>query len=167
MKLSFSQNSEHLKKRLSCLRYLLTHQVNVGLTSSASDRSRFLLAIHTHGAPVMHIPPRPVVAPALADEEVRQSMAAALNEACESALSGDLAGTQSGLEEAGRLGAEGIRAYIDRGIPPPNSPVTLNGGWIYNPVARKGVYVRCKNGDTPLKDTGALYRDFDFEITER
>ena len=53
------------------------------------------------------------------------------------------------------------------GIDPPNSPVTLSGGWIYNRVAKKGVLVKPKNGSTPLKDTGALYSDFDYEITER
>ena len=86
---------------------------------------------------------------------------------CKAAFDGDMSGTQKGLEEAGQRGADGIREYIDEGIPPPNSPVTLSGGWIYNRVAKKGVLVSGKNGDTPMKDTGALYNDFDWEITER
>ena len=60
-----------------------------------------------------------------------------------------------------------IREYIDEGIAPPNSPVTLSGGWIYNRVAKKGVLVRGKAGDKPMFDTGALYNDFDYEVTSR
>jgi hypothetical protein len=88
-------------------------------------------------------------------------------EACEAAFAGDESGTRKGLEEAGKVGADGIRAYIDSQIPPPNSPVTLTGGWIYNRVAKKGVHVKGKSGSTPLRDTGQLYGDFDWEITER
>ena len=83
---------------------------------------------------------------------------------CEAAYRGDLSGTRAGLEAAGQRGAEGIREYIDAGIDPPNSPVTLSGGWIYNRVAKKGVPVSGKNGSTPMKDTGALYDDFDYEV---
>jgi len=66
-----------------------------------------------------------------------------------------------------RRGADGIREYIDGGIAPPNAPVTLSGGWIYNRVAKKGVLVSGKAGDKPMFDTGALYNDFDYEITGR
>lgn len=115
----------------------------------------------------MRIPPRPVVAPALARESLRAEMGEKMLFSCKAASEGDLAGTQTGVEEAGKRGADGIREYIDAGIGPPNSPVTLSGGWIYNRVAKKGVPVSGKNGNTPMKDTGALYEDFDYEVTER
>ena len=143
------------------------HRVDVGLTPKASARSGFLLGIHTRGSPVMRIPPRPVVRPALAKEALRAEMAECLIESCEAACTGDLPGTQAGLENAGQRGADGIREYIDAGIAPPNSPVTLSGGWIYNRVAKKGVPVKGKTGDKPMLDTGALYNDFDYEVTER
>ena len=60
-----------------------------------------------------------------------------------------------------------VPGYIDEGISPPNAPVTLSGGWIYNRVAKKGVLVGGKSGSTPMKDTEALYNDFDYEIKER
>ena len=167
LKLSISENTDLLKKRADCLKYLRQKKLDVGLTSSASSRSKFLLRIHTHGSPIMRIPPRPVVQPALQKEETREAMAAKMLEACEAAMEGDLQGTRKGLEEAGQAGADGIRAYIDSHIPPPNSPVTLSGGWIYNRVAKKGVLVSGKNGDTPMKDTEQLYNDFNWEITER
>ena len=167
LKITVTENTDQIKKRAKCLKYLQTHRVDVGLTSGASARSKFLLAIHTRGSPVMRIPPRPVVRPALAKEELQAEMAECLMEACEAANNGDLSGTQAGLENAGQRGAEGIREYIDAGIDPPNSPVTLSGGWIYNRVAKKGVLVKGKAGDKPLLDTGALYEDFDYEVTER
>ena len=164
IRLDFSEATERLKKRLECLQYLRKYKVDVGLTSSASERSRFLLAIHTHGSPVMRIPPRPVVKPALAEESLRAEMADKLAEACEAAMNGDLSGTEQGLKDAGQRGADGIREYIDQGIPPPNSSVTLSGGWIYNRVAKKGVLVKGKSGSTPLVDTGQLRDDFDYEV---
>ena len=165
--LSFSEDTEHIEKQQKCLDFLRENQVDVGLTSSASARSRFLLGIHTHGSPIMRIPPRPVVKPALAEESLRSEMADKLSEACEAAFDGDLAGMEKGLKDAGQRGADGIREYIDAGIPPPNSPVTLSGGWIYNRVAKKGVPVKGKSGSTPLVDTGQLRDDFDWEIREK
>ncbi len=167
LKITVTENTDQIKKRAKCLKYLQTHRVDVGLTSGASARSKFLLAIHARGSPVMRIPPRPVVRPALARETLRAEMAESLMESCEAAAKGDLPGTQAGLENAGQRGADGIREYIDAGISPPNSPVTLSGGWIYNRVAKKGVPVKGKTGDKPLLDTGALYEDFDYEVTER
>ena len=162
-----TENTELPEKQKKALDYLRKHKVDVGLTSKASGRSAFLLGIHTRGSPVMRIPPRPVVEPALNQESLRDEMGEMMLSSCEAAHKGDLVGTKSGMENAGRRGADGIREFIDAGISPPNSPVTLFGGWIYNRVAKKGVLVSGKNGDTPMKDTGALYNDFDWEITER
>ena len=165
--LKMTEDTEHIEKQQECLDYLRKNKVDVGLTSHASGRSFFLLGIHTRGSPIMRIPPRPVVEPALNQADLRAEMGEKLLASCEAALEGDLPETKKGLEEAGKRGADGIREYIDGQIPPPNSPVTLSGGWIYNRVAKKGVYVEGKNGSTPMKDTGALYDDFDWEITEK
>ena len=165
--LKFSENTEFLEKREKCLEYLRKHKVDVGLTSSAPGRSRMLLAIHEHGAPAMRIPARPVIQPALSQPSVRAGMASAMMDACAAANDGDLPAVTSALEDAGRAGVDGIHAYIDKGIPPPNAPVTLSGGWIYNRVAMKGVPVKGKSGTTPLVDTGQLYNDFDYEIREK
>ena len=165
--LKMTEDTERLKKRDECLKYLRENKVDVGLTSHASGRSRFLLGIHTRGSPIMHIPPRPVVEPALAKESLKTEMADKMIESCQAAFDGDLSGTRAGMENCGQRGADGIREYIDAGISPPNSPVTLSGGWIYNRVAKKGVPVSGKSGDKPMKDTGALYEDFDWEISGR
>ncbi len=165
--LKISEATEKLQDRLQCLQYLATHTVEVGLTRTASERSRVLLAIHEHGAPAMHIPARPVVKPALAQASTRAEMSAAMRKACAAANAGDLSAVTSALEDAGRAGVDGIHAYIDKGIPPPNSPITLSGGWMRNPVSKKPVKVKGKSGTTPLVDTGQLYNDFDWEIASK
>ena len=162
--LKITESTKKLQDRLQCLQYLATHTVEVGLTSTASERSQTLLAIHEHGAPAMHIPARPVVKPALAQPSVKAEMSAAMLEACAAANAGDMPAVTSALEDAGKAGVEGIHAYIDKGIPPPNSPITLSGGWMRNPVSKKPVKVKGKSGTTPLVDTGQLHNDFDFVI---
>ncbi len=164
--LSFNEDTEKIENRQKCLEFLAKHRVEVGLTSKASGLSKFLLAIHTHGAPVMRIPPLPVLQPALHQGDVRSDMQEHALEACEAACEGDLAAVSGAFEAIGQAGVDGIHNYIDAGIPPPNSPVTLSGGWIFNRVARKGVLVSGKGGGPPLVDTGALYNDFDYEIKE-
>ena len=167
LKLTFTEATDLQQKRNLCLSYLREHKVDVGLTSSASARSRTLLAIHEHGAPAMRIPARPVVKPALSQENVREEMAACQAEALRAAQAGDLDGTIAALAESGKAGAGGIRAYVDKGIPPPNAEITVSGGWMRNPVSGKPVRIKGKSGTTTLVDTGQLYDDFDWEITKR
>ena len=165
--LKITEDTVRIENREKCLDFLRENQVDVGQTSKASGRSRFLLGIHTRGSPIMHIPPRPVVQPALAKESLKTEMGDCLLESCQAAFDGDMSGTVAGMEDCGQRGADGIREYIDAGISPPNAPVTLSGGWIYNRVAKKGVLVGGKSGSTPMKDTAQLYNDFDWEITGR
>ncbi len=162
-----TEHREAFEKRLSALRYLAGHQVEVGLPETASARNKMILAIQEHGSPIMRIPARPVVRPGLSRAETRQAMAEAMRAAVAASHAGDADGAKAGLEQAGQAGAEGIRAYIDSGIQPGNSPVTIHGGWIYNRVAKTGVPVRGKGFDKPMYDTGELYRSFSYEIKSR
>ena len=164
MKLLIKDDPEALARCLRELQKLRRKQVKVGLPESAGGRLRFILAVQQHGSPLMRIPARPVIQPALAKEDTRAAMAQEFRGALEAAWNGE--DPAPSLEKAGQAGADGIRAYIDSHIPPPNSPVTVSGGWIWNRKARKGVCVRGKGSDKPLFDTGALYDAFDYEITE-
>ena len=110
------------------------------------------------------IPSRPVIRPALARDETRTAMASAMKDAIAAAWEGKNPGPD--LETAGQAGADGIRAYIDSHISPPNSPATVNGGWIWNRAAKKAVYVKGKGFNKPLFDTGALYDAFGYEVEE-
>ena len=164
MKLTIHDDPELHEQRIRALQKLKTMKVKVGLPASAGDRLRFILAVQEHGSPLMRIPSRPVIAPALAKPETRSAMAEAMKEAARAAWEGE--DPRAALEAAGQAGADGIRAYIDSEIPPPNSPVTVNGGWIRNRAAGKSVYIPGKGKNKPLYDTGALYEAFDYEIEE-
>ena len=163
MRVTVRGDPEALARRLRALRKLKQTKVKVGLPASAGDRLRFILAVQEHGSPLLRIPPRPAVRPALAAEETRAAMAAAMRDALRAAWEGK--DPRPPLETAGQAGADGIRAYIDAGIPPPNSPVTVRGGWVYNRKAGKGVRVPGKGFDKPLVDTGELYAAFGYEIS--
>ena len=164
MKLTVHDDPEALEKRIRALRELKETVVKVGLPESAGGRLRFILAVQEHGSPLMHIPARPVIRPALAKPETRSAMAEAMKDAVSAAWEGE--DPRPALEKAGQAGADGIRAYIDSHIPPPNSPLTVNGGWIWNRTARKAVWVKGKGFSKPLFDTGTLYDAFDYEVEE-
>ena len=159
------KDNRHLQEALRrALKQLKSAAVEIGLPDSAPERSRWLLALHERGAPGAHIPPRPVVGPALAREETRAAVSEGLLAACEAAAAGDPGGVIAGFEEAGQAGADGIRAYIDAGVPPPNAPLTVSGGWIRNFSSGKPVRVEGKGFNKPLYETGELYRSFDYEV---
>ena len=164
MKLTITDSPELLEMRIRVLQKLKKAKVKVGFPASAGGRLSFILAVQEHGSPIMHIPSRPVIAPALARQETRTTMAEGMKNALQAAWEGK--DFQTDLEAAGQAGADGIRAYIDAGISPPNSPVTVNGGWIWNRAGHKAVYVSGKGFNKPLFDTGALYNAFDYEIEE-
>ena len=164
MKLTIHDNPDLLTERLRALKKLKSATVKVGLPESAGSRLHFILAVQEHGSPMMHIPSRPVIRPALAKDETRAEMAKAMKAAIAFAWEGK--NPRPDLEVAGQAGADGIRAYIDAHIPPPNSSATVNGGWIWNRAAKKAAYVKGKGFNKPLFDTGALYDAFDYEIEE-
>ena len=99
-----------------------------------------------------------------ADARTASAMTAAMVSALDAAMDGNETAMTAALEPAGKAGVEAIHNYIDAGVPPPNSPVTVSGGWIYNRVAKKGVPVGGKGFNKPLCDTGTLYSDFDYDV---
>ena len=167
MELLFSEDESRISGFFDALELLKDTEAAVGLPDSAPERCRWLLALHERGVPGAHIPPRPVVSPALARPETRRAVAEGLLSACAAAAEGRPEGVTEGFEQAGRAGADGIRAYIDAGISPGNAPLTVSGGWIRNFSSGRPVYVPGKGFDKPLYDTGALYRAFDFEVRKR
>ncbi len=166
MKLSIKENAEQITKILEAAEKLQKTTVEVGLPENASARNRFLLALHQRGSPIMRIPPRPIIGPALGSAEAQSAMTEALISSCEAAAEGDVSGVTKGFEDAGEAGVKAIKNYIDSGIAPGNSPVTVSGGWIYNRVAKEGVLVSGKGFDKPMYATGELYNSFSFEVKD-
>ena len=164
MNLQFTEDQGFQEKLKESLELLKSTSVEVGLPAGTSGRSRWLLALHERGAPGAHIPPRPVVGPALAQAETQSAIADGLLSACEAAASGDSDGVTAGFGEAGQAGVDGIRAYIDSGISPGNAPLTISGGWIRNFSSGKPVNIPGKGFDKPMYNTGALYDSCDYEV---
>ena len=148
MRLTIQQNKD-LQERLQRIKKLSETYVQVGLPETTSPHLKFILLIQEHGSPINNIPPRPVIQPALHQTNTRTAMSNALLDAVHAAWTGSV--PPPDLHLAGRTGANSIRACIDSHIPPPNQPST---------VSRKGF-------DLPLYDTGALYRAFDYEVTQK
>ena len=167
MNFSFSEDLSLEKSLQSSLEELKSSGVEIGLPASASNRSRWLLALHERGAPGAHIPPRPVVGPALSQDETRKRIQQGLLAACEAASRGDSEGVSAGLTQAGQAGVDGIHAYIDAGVPPPNAPLTVSGGWIRNFSSGRPVHVEGKGFNKPLYATGELYNAFAFEVKKQ
>ena len=160
----FHEDRIQERKLKICTELLKKTRVEIGLPESASARNRWLLTLHEHGAPGAHIPPRPIVGPAMAKEETQKAIGQGLLKACEAAGAGDEGGILQGFSEAGQAGADGIRAYIDAGIEPGNAPLTIHGGWIRNFSSGKPTHVEGKGFDKPMYDTGELYHAFIYEV---
>ena len=105
--------------------------------------------------------------PARSKAVYRDAMAEEMLSAVSAAMDGDMDAVRSSMEAAGQAGADAIRGYIDAGVPPPNAPLTISGGWIRNFSSGKPVCVAGKGFDKPLYNTGELYNDFDYEIKDR
>ena len=112
----------------------------------------------------MGVPGRPFFRNAVSDGETVRAVAEGFTAAMEAALAGDEGALEAALAEAGKAGADGIRAFMDRGLTPANAPITVSGGWMRNRVSGKPVYIPGKGFNRPGYDTGALYNAFSFEV---
>lgn len=105
----------------------------------------YSLYVQSHGSPLWHSPPRPVLEPAI--EANKESMAEVLKAAV---LSYIHSGSEFGFRRAGMLGASAAKNWFQdpRNGWEPNSPKT---------IARKG-------SSLPLVDTGALRQAITYVI---
>ena len=116
----------------------------------------------------MNIPPRPVIKPALNTAAAKWTMTKHMEFAVECAKKKDRAGMLENLESVGKAGVDAIHHYIDAGIPPANAPITIQGGWMRNPVSGKPVHIEGKgSGKPPLVDTGQLRSEFSYKVKKR
>ncbi len=110
------------------------------MNAGAKYSLAFQLYLQTHGSPLWHSPPRPVIEPAL--KKHQHEIAEQYSKAIQAAMSGDLARAKMEIQRTGLLAQNYCRGWFtdkDNGWAP-NSPRT---------VAMKG-------SANPLIDTGAL-----------
>ena len=124
-----------------------------------------LMYIHTNGSPLMHIPPRPVLMPAIRayGKQINKKMVEAFEAYRESVLLGD-----EKLEAVGIFASDRCRRwFVDpRNGWAPNAPITIYGGVMRNPKNGKFFRVKGKGEkkNRPLIDTGALRRSITYVV---
>ena len=98
------------------------------------------LYIQSHGSPLWHIPPRPVLEPSI--EANKEPIAKKLQGAATASLDGDSREVDAALHRAGMVAEKAAKAWFENPQNgwPPNSPRT---------IAQKG-------SDSPLIDTGEM-----------
>ena len=140
---------EKIENLIEGIQYIRSHEVVIGAEGEHSD----LLYLHEAGVPSRHIPPRPVLQPALKQKEVKSKMSSHMRSAMfQACLKGDVESAEEELEKMGLEGELACKKYITDGTHlAPNAPST---------IARKGSSV-------PLIDTGALLNSITHIIREK
>jgi hypothetical protein len=109
------------------------------------------LYIQSHGSPLWHIPPRPVLEPSI--EASKGPIAKQLQGAAVAAIDGNQQEVDNALHRAGIVAENAAKAWFENPQNgwPPNSPKT---------IAKKG-------SDSPLIDTGEMRKAITHVVRER
>lgn len=142
-----SGSFDEVKKNLA---HLSEMKVYVGIPEKETSRqgqvvtNAGLMFIHTNGSPLQHIPPRPVIEPAIEAPDNKARIINELEQVASSELDGNVDAAIEHLVRAGTLGANAAKRWFrdPRNGWAPNAPRT---------IAAKG-------SDRPLIDTGELRR---------
>jgi len=108
------------------------------------------LYLQEHGSPLMRIPARPVIEPAIdANKEPIGNM---MGKAYQAALSGDTSAYDANLNKAGMMGSDAAKGWFENPANgwPPNAPSTI----------------KAKGSSEPLIDTGAMRKAITYVIRE-
>ena len=109
-----------------------------------------LMYLHTHGSPLQHIPPRPVIEPAIAAQGNKEIISGELKDAAKGIFDRQADQARTSLRRAGQAGANASIAWF-------RDP---RNGWAPN----KPSTIRRKKSDRPLIDTGALRASITFVV---
>ena len=111
-----------------------------------------LLYLHEQGIPSHNVPPRPVLKPALAENDTKQKIEQLMRDAALKALVlGDRDAAEQNFHKAGMVGRDACKKWILGGHLAPNAPST---------IARKG-------SSTPLVDTGSLLNSITYAVRKK
>ena len=174
------ENAEVIGNIVKGFDWIRHHEVLVGITQEKSSRSNGqltnaeLMYIHTNGSPVNHIPPRPVIEPAISEEETFKRICDEIKNGMQSAFAGNLAGAERFYAKAGVIGMRAAQDYFTSGNLAPNAPITINGGWMRNHVSGKPVLIGHidpetgkiigKGSSRPLIDKGSLRKAITYVV---
>lgn len=161
--------NDNMKAFLDGISFLNGHRVLIGIPEASAGRGGplnnvELAFLHSNGSPKMHIPARPFLEPAISDSETQEKISGCMRQAAINALSGDTGGALGEMTKAGLYGQAAAQERIGSGSMAPNAPITVNGGWMRNPVSGKPVHIKGKGSSAPLIDTGVLRNAVTFVV---
>ena len=140
-------------------KFFAEHEVVVGIpeedgsTNEEGISNAQLLYLHENGVPSHNIPPRPVLEPALSQEETQDKIRALLKDAAKQALlHGNKEAAEKGYQKAGMVGRDACKKWITDGTHlAPNAPSTIQ---------RKG-------SSTPLIDTASMLNSITYSVRKK
>jgi len=156
---SVKKNDVAYKSVMDAIELLKKREVLIGIPENTANRkddestpvnNAELLFIHNNGSPVNNIPPRPVLEPAITQNQERVS--ASLKVAIDAAVAGKKSEIQPALEKAGMEGQNIARKFFTDSTNNfvPNAPITIK---------RKG-------SARPLIDTGEMRKSITYIVRE-
>ena len=153
------RNAKLIGNLIKGFNYATRTEVVVGITEESNAQredgvtNSQLLYLHENGVPSQNIPPRPVLKPAIAQEEVRDKISKMMKDALMAAfISGNVERAEQCFERAGMLGRDACKDYILSGDKlAPNSEVTIQ---------RKG-------SSLPLVDTGSMLNSITYAVRKK
>lgn len=109
--------------------------------------------IRAHGSPLYHIPPRPIIEPAIEAEDNKEAIADELAAAAKAVLDAKPDEARRRLDAAGLTAQNAVRGWFEdpRNAWPENAPAT---------VGHKG-------SDAPLIDTGEMRKSITYVVKEK
>ena len=147
------ERMKRLVKKLSNLDVLVGVPQNKSSRPKGEITNAELVYIHTHGSPVNRIPARPIIEPAIEDNENKQIISESLKEAARAVLNGDEQKTTEMLNKAGLDAQNIVRDWFTnyKNNWAPNSPITI----------------RLKGSSKPLIDTAELRKSIIYVIRRK
>lgn len=173
MQSSLVSKGEGLSKMLEAVREFTQNEVLVGIPEDSSARggdinNAQLLYIHTNGSPLMGIPARPLIEPAIETPENSAMIADAFKDGFVAALEGNSAGASMALESAGMLGQAAVQGHFTGANGwAANAGITIEGGWMRNKKSGKPFKVKGKGSNRPLIDTGNLRNAITYAVRRK
>lgn len=109
------------------------------------------LYLQSHGSPMYHVPPRPVLEPAIASQ--KETIGKLIGVASKNALEGKSAQCEANLNKAGMVAASAARGWFENPANgwPPNAPYTI----------------KKKGSSQPLIDTGEMRKAITYVVRDK
>lgn len=146
----------------AALAYIHTHgvrssgmrrEMDESIAAGTTYNQAHVIYLHEHGSPAWHVPPRPIIEPAIEDPENKKFITEDLGVAAKATLDGDVDKAKQELQKAGMDAQNIVRDWFtnSRNNWAPNAPSTI----------------RAKGSSQPLIDTGELRKSIHYVIRKK